>query len=161
MNKLAKSITLAVSLLVMTNAQAGVSEVTWSNPDKYRDVDVGEGHRAKFKARVFAEFEQHFAKLASQLPEGQTLKIVVKDVDLAGDVNHGGMHRIRVVKELFYPRLKFSYQLLDGNQQLLSSDEINLTDMNFMLGARLKYHNDQLSYEKRMLDDWFADTFNQ
>ena len=59
MKKLFIVLTTLFSLVFTTVTMAGTSEVTWTNPDDYRDVDAGEGHRAKFKAKVFADFEEH------------------------------------------------------------------------------------------------------
>ncbi len=159
MKKLAVILTVVGCGLLAPLSLAATSEVKWTNPDDYRDVYAGEGNRAKFKAKVFADFEKHFAFLASKLPEGQTLLIDVSDVDLAGDVHLGSTRRIRVVKELFFPRLEFSYQLLDSNKNILKSGNVNLKDMNFMMGSSLRYSNDLIGYEKRMLDDWFSNTF--
>jgi hypothetical protein len=140
------------------NASAATSEVKWTNPEDYRDVNAGQGHRAKFKAKVFADFEKHFAILAEKLPENQKLIINVNDVDLAGDVNQN-FRRIRVVKDIFFPRMKFSYQVIDLNKNEISSGDVNLKDMNFLMGSSLRYNSDRLSYEKRMLDNWFKETF--
>jgi hypothetical protein len=138
---------------------AATSEVTWTNSDKYRDVHAGDGNRAKFKARTFAKFEKHFSMLAEKLPEGQTLFIDVQDVDLAGDV-HQNMQRIRVIKDIFFPRIKFSYKVVDSNKKAITSGDVNLKDMSFMTGSKLRYNQDSLGYEKRMLDEWFTKTFS-
>lgn len=151
---------MAISTLCISSAFAGTSEVTWSNSDKYRDIDPGQGHRAKFKKNVFSHLEKHFNKLAADLPEGQVLKIDVFDVDLAGDVNIGGIHRIRIVKDLYFPRIKFRYQVIDASGDQVIHGQENLKDMNFLSQSSLKYSNDFLGYEKKMLDNWFKDTFN-
>jgi hypothetical protein len=112
-----------------------------------------------FRERTFNEFEKHFAKLAESLPEDQLLKIEVTDVDLAGDTNAAGINRVRIIKELYIPRMEFSYQLLDANSKVVLADEVKLKDMNFMSNSQLKYRNKPLGYEKKMLDDWFEKTF--
>lgn len=153
-------IIISVSSLFLTMmTSAATSEVKWTNSDKYRDVHAGDGHRAKFKARVFRNFEEHFAALAEKLPEGQILLIDVQDVDLAGDV-HQNMQRIRVVKDIFFPRIKFSYQVIDSNKNEISAGDVDLKDMSFMMGANHRYKQDSLGYEKRMLDEWFSKTFS-
>lgn len=153
------AILVATSTTFLTlNSSAATSEVKWTNPEDYRDIHPGEGHRAKFKAKVFADFEKHFAILAENLPENQKLMIEVKDVDLAGDVNQN-FRRIRVVKDIFFPRMKFSYQVIDLNKNEISSGEVDLKDMNFLMGSSLRYKSDRFSYEKRMLDNWFKETF--
>lgn len=152
---------ITVSSLFLTFvSSAATSEVKWTNSDKYRDVHAGDGHRAKFKARVFRKFEEHFAELAEKLPEGQTLLIDVKDVDLAGDV-HQNMRRIRVIKDIFFPRIEFSYQVVDSNKNVITSGDVDLKDMGFMMGANHRYNQDSLGYEKKMLDEWFGKTFSK
>lgn len=143
---------------VSTSFAADV-EVEWTNPDKYRDIDAGDSHRKHFKERTFKSFEKHFNKLAQSLPAEQKLVINVTDVDLAGDVNFGGIHRIRIIKSIYFPRMEFSYKLLDAEKNIIKEDELSLKDMSFMIGTRLKYSNESLSYEKDMLDDWFRKTF--
>lgn len=157
-----KSVLVAAVTFALTvpSVFAAESEVTWTNPDKYRDVKANQSQsNKKFKENTFKQLEKHFAKLASKLPEGQKLSIDVTDVDLAGDVNAGGIERIRIIKDVYSPRMKFSYELTDSTGKSLVADEINLKDMSFMTNSRLKYRNDSLGYEKKMLDDWFAKTF--
>ncbi len=151
---------LSVSLLLTPNAFAATSEVTWTDYKSYRDIDPGNEHRKQFRERTFRDLEKHFAKLAAKLPEGQTLKIDVTDVDLAGDTNAAGINRTRIIKQLYSPRMNFSYQLLNAESEVIKSEDVVVRDMNFMSG-RLKYRNTSLPYEKKMLDDWFEDTFNE
>jgi len=158
MNKLNVVLITLLSLVFTSNVTAATSEVKWNNPDDYRDIHAGEGHRSKFKVNVFATLDKHIAKLVEKLPDNQKLMIQVSDLDLAGDVNAGGIRRIRIVKELFFPRIKFSYQLVDENNNEISTGEVNLKDMNFMMSSSLRYRNDFLGYEKQMLDDWFYKT---
>ncbi|PCI59077.1 MAG: hypothetical protein COB35_12185 [Gammaproteobacteria bacterium] len=153
-------ISLILIALISPPSSAAKSEVTWTNPEKYRDIKAGDENRKTFKTRVFKTFEKHFAKLAEKLPEGQTLKIDVTDVDLAGDVDIGGIiNRIRIVTDLYFPRMKFSYNLINADNTSIKSGEINLKDMGFMLGSNLRYRNDSFGYDKKMIAQWFKDTF--
>lgn len=154
--------TLFIStLLVMPSVFAASSEVTWTDYKSYRDIDAGNENRKSFRERIFNDFEKHFAKLAATLPSDQILKIDVTDVDLAGDTNAAGIHRTRIIKDLYSPRMNFSYQLVDAQGKLVKSDEVVLRDMSFMSGSSLKYRNKSLGYEKKMLDDWFKKTFKE
>ena len=45
---------------INTAVHAGTSEVSWLNPEKYRDVKSGNESKTKYQARVFKEFEKHF-----------------------------------------------------------------------------------------------------
>ena len=158
-----KIITCLLSLAIVISqtpaVQAAQVEVKWTNPDKYTDVDAGEEHRQHFKDRTFKAFEKHFAKLAESLPENQKLIFDITNVDLAGDVNFGGIKRIRIVKDLFFPRIEFSYQLLNADNSVIKSEKVSLKDMGFMMHSGLRYRNQTLGYEKEMLDDWFKKNF--
>ena len=143
-------------VLLAPNVLAANVEMTWTEPDKYRDIRPGEQNRKHFEKRVFKHFTEHFEKLAKRLPDNYTLKVNVMDIDLAGDVNHGGIRQIRVVKDLYFPRMKFSYQLVEGNK-VIASDDVNVKDMSFLQSSRLRYEHKAFGYEKKMLDDWFKD----
>jgi hypothetical protein len=151
--------TIIVLLFISSPALSASSEVKWVNPDDYTDIRSGNLNRKKFKEQVFSQFEKHFEKLATKLPEGQKLKIEVHNLDLAGDVNAGGMERIRIVKEVYSPKMKFSYQLVGDNDTKISAGEANLKDMNFMGGTSMKYKHHSFGYEMKMLDHWFKETF--
>ena len=135
-------------------------EVTWTNPDKYRDIDSGEQHRKHFKERIFKKLEKHFAELADTLPKDQLLKIDVTDVDLAGDVHHGGIRQIRIVKDVYFPRMELSYQLVNADKTMVTSGDAKLKDMRFLSYIGPAYKNESLGHEKKMLDDWFKATFS-
>ena len=156
-------ITILLALFTFLSFQhvvyAAESKVTWTEYKKYRDIRSGNESRKHFRERTFKNFEKHFTKLAGNLNEGQILKVDVIDVDLAGDTLAGGIDRIRIVKEIYSPRINFSYQLTNADGSEVVSDEIVLRDMNFMQSSRLKYRNDSLGYEKKMLDDWFFEAF--
>jgi hypothetical protein len=150
---------LSAGFLLSPSVYAANSEVTWTDYKSYRDIDPGNEGRKSFRERTFKDLEKHFAKLAETLPEGQVLKIDVTDVDLAGDTHAAGINRTRVVKQIYSPRMNFSYELLDADGKVIQSDEVVVKDMNFMSGSNLKYRSKSLGYEKKMLDDWFKDAF--
>jgi hypothetical protein len=150
---------LTTSFLISPNVFAATSEVTWTDYKSYRDIDPGNENRKSFRDRTFKSLEKHFTELASNLPKDQILKIDVTDVDLAGDTNAAGIHRTRIIKQLYSPRMNFSYQLIDADGKVVKSDDVVVKDMNFMSGNNLKYRSKSLGYEKKMLDDWFEETF--
>ncbi|QBG36842.1 DUF3016 domain-containing protein [Litorilituus sediminis] len=160
MNKSFSILAVVLSTLLITpTVTAATSEVEWKDYKSYRDIDSGDEGRKSFRERTFKNFEKHFAKMAESLPEDQVLKIVVTDVDLAGDTNAAGINRTRILKDLYFPRMNFSYQLVDANGKEIKADTVVVKDMNFMRKSNLKYRNQSLSYEKRMLDEWFEETF--
>lgn len=155
------SVLLSLTLCTTYNVYAGTVDVTWTDHEKYRDIRPGNESRKHFRENIFKDFEKHFAQLAEKLPEGQVLKINVTDVDLAGDTLAGGINRIRIVKDIYFPRINFTYQLVSADGTEIDAAQVSLKDMNFMASSRLRYRHESLGYEKKMLDDWFFDVFEK
>ena len=94
--------------------------------------------------------------------------MVVTNIDLAGQVwpsqfigfgNNMGSD-VRVIQRVDIPRMTFSYSLTDSSGEVLKSeDDFKLKDMGFMDTNIRNMRNENLFYEKAMLDDWFDDTF--
>jgi hypothetical protein len=147
-------------VLGLPSAQAADIKVTWTNPDKYRDIHSGRDGKKRFRESTFRELEMHLSKLAKALPESQILDIEISDLDLAGDVHGGGIRDRRVKKDIYFPRIKFSFKLINPEQAIIHSGNVNLKGMNFMMGGRLRYKNKTLGYEKQLLDEWFKGSFS-
>ncbi len=153
---------------VSMSLHAAEVKITWEEPESYSDVRPSNETRKRFRDRTLKQLEAHIVELAAKLPESNTLSITVTNLDLAGEVwpsqfmgfGNGGANDIRVIRRMDIPRMTFSYTLSDASKQVLASeDEVTIKDMDFMESAIRRHRNDPLSYEKNMLDDWFADTF--
>ncbi|WP_371194126.1 DUF3016 domain-containing protein [Glaciecola sp. SC05] len=177
LNKCCTSITaLAVSLLLFSNAQAGsetqqVSEATnikieFIEPESYTDMRPSNESRSRYHKHVLSSIEEHFAELSENLPDGQTLDIKVTDIDLAGDTRSpripvgSFMFDVRVMEDIFFPRIKFNYVLKNAAGEVLQSEDVNLKDMAYLNRAGVVRRNSgSFPYEKFMLQQWFKDTF--
>ena len=148
------------SLLVIAGigtAYAGEAKVTWQNPDSYIDVRPANESKTGFEARVFKTLDGIFDKLAKQLPDGYKLQITVTDLDLAGDVKPmrgPGGQDIRVVKDIDWPQISFSYVLSDPQGKQVAAAKEELRDINFRSGVSINTGN-SFYYEESMLRDWF------
>lgn len=135
---------------------AGVVEVKWVEPEKFLDIGLGSMERQRNQE----ELETVFQQMARQLAEGQTLKIEVLQVDLAGETRLGGVRDIRIVRgNVDWPRmtLRYSLQTADGP---IKAGEAQLSDMNYLFGIRaIGPGEGNLPYERRMLLRWFEDNF--
>lgn len=157
-NPLQKSVLgLAASLCLACAACAGEAKVTWQEPDQYTDIREGHELRDAFREKLFSDFELIFADLAKQLPEGTLLEVTVTDLDLAGEVSL--MHRfawrdIRVLKDIYFPRMSISYTLKDRDQRLLLSGRDDLKDLGFLSSWR-RFGLTRFGFEERMLRSWF------
>lgn len=134
-------------------------KVNWLNPEKFSDIRPTNGTRKGYQERVIKAFDKILGELAEKLPAGYTLEISVKDLDLAGDVNP--MYRmdntdIRVIKDIYFPRMKFDYVLFDQNrQQIQKESDVKIKDMGFMTSSNIGYQNREFAYEHEMLKKWF------
>ena len=162
----------ATAALLMSSGSAVAAanvKVEWKNPKEFTDVRPSNESRKRYRERVFRQFDEYFVELAERLPDGQTLEVVVTDVDLAGRVWPAsfvglGMSGsdVRLVKRADIPRMTFSYKLLDSeNNVLKSSDEVKLKDMGFQDRTIPYFKNEPLRYEKNMIRLWFRDEFPQ
>ena len=92
----------------------------------------------------------------SRVPDDQTLRITLVDVDLAGDYEPGraiSLQDVRVVKDLYPPRIEIRWVFADADGKPLREGEGTLRDVGFMTGSG-PIDSDPLRYEKRMLRDW-------
>ena len=148
---------IAASLVLACSACAGEAKVTWQEPDNYTDIREGFESRDAFREQLFSDIESIFTDLAKRLPQGAVLEVTVTDLDLAGEVSL--MHRfvwrdIRVLKDIYFPRMSFRYTLTDRDQRLLLSGNEDLKDMGF-LSSWGRFGTTRFSFEERMLKNWF------
>lgn len=153
-----KNILFAVaSSIIGCAAYAGEAKVTWQEPDKYTDIREGNELLDRFREQLFKEFELMLADLAKQLPDDCLFEVTVTDVDLAGEVN--GMHagawqNIRIIKDIYWPRMSFTYTLKHTTQGLLASGQEDIKDLGFLSGGRSSAMT-RFGYEEKMLQSWF------
>lgn len=156
-------------LAAFVPTQAAEVKITWEEPESYSDVRPSNESRKRFRERTLKDLEEHIVELASDLPESQVLSMTVTNVDLAGQVwpsqfvgfGNGAGSDVRIIKRIDIPRMTFSYSLSNADGHVvLSGDDVKLKDMDFMETNIRRNRTESLSYEKAMLNDWFADTFS-
>ena len=151
-----RALVAGLALLASSVAWAG-TEVQFSKPDQYTDVPFNPQERDD----VLKELSRHFEKLGASLPPGQTLKIEVTDVDLAGRENPSlrAGQEIRVMNgRVDWPRMRLHY-VLEQDGKVIRSGDAGLSDMSYLTRINHYFSNEKLRYEKLMIDDWYANTF--
>lgn len=135
---------------------AGRVDVSYDKPEQFSDIGRGSFDREHNLATLTAYLQD----LGRQLPDGQLLKLVVSDVDLAGELEFKRGQEIRVLRgRADWPRMTLQYTL-SAEGRTLKQDQARLADMSYMFPARnLEDPPGPLSYEKRMLRKWFDETF--
>jgi hypothetical protein len=134
--------------------------VTFEDSDNFTDA------RSSFGGGTDEHYldmlSKHIQKAASKrLAAGQKLEVSIKDVDLAGDFLPGraSTQDVRVVKEIYIPRVKLSFKLLDADGKILKEGERFLSDLNFMMNVGIIGRNDPLFYDKELLTAWVKKEF--
>lgn len=157
MRKSTLALALAFTACLAGAAQAaGQVEVKWVEPENFIDIGFGTMERERNQASL----EEVFRQMARQLPDGQTLKIEVLEVDLAGETRPGSVRDVRIVRGgVDWPRMTLRYALHAG-EATLKSGQAQISDMNYLFGARpVAPGEGNLPYERRMLMRWFEETF--
>jgi hypothetical protein len=156
-------IATACGLAMSAGTQAATVAFEYADPGEFLDIHATDQSQKKFEESVMRELEKQFREEAEALPEGQTLQVTVKDVDLAGDIEY--FHRsypfgLRVVRNVDFPRLEFSYVLRDENGAVISSGDENISDLGFRDDILVQRNMDPLDYEKEMISEWYDKTFD-
>jgi hypothetical protein len=144
-----------LALAAVPALAGGRVEVRFDDPSKFTDAGMSPAERDETQRLL----RGHFEKLADKLSDGQVLSIQVKNVDLAGEVNIASTSHPRMfgVSKLDGPQMDLHYELSAGGKTLGAGDD-HLSDANYKArtGGVAKANND-LNYEARMIDFWFAD----
>lgn len=147
-----------VGALYSSASFAGEAKVGWGKLDDFSDVVVGSESKERFRERLIKEFEEVFSAMAKKLPDGYVLNIEVADLDLAGDarfVAWTDMYPIRVMEEIYWPRMNFAYTLKNAKEEIVVHGKEELRDMNYLRGFKFPSGATSFEYEEKMLQDWF------
>lgn len=152
-------ITLAAVLVTALTGPAraaGTVEVGFLPSDRYADAGLDPTDAQNNQAAISAYLRQLGTRW---LPDGQTLKIDVLELDMAGYRRDTSRGNRRIERDLAdSPRMVVHYVLSDG-ATVLASGEDRLTDMAYLYHWADANPSDNFRAEKRMLDKWFKDRF--
>jgi hypothetical protein len=153
---------LAAGSVYAADADPKASNVTvaYHESDKFTDASSSFGRDPD---KGYLEMlTQHVQKTAGRrLAAGQKLEVTITDLDLAGDFIPGraSTQDIRIIKEIYIPRVKLTFKLLDAEGKVVKEGERKLSDMNFMMNISLIGRNEPLFYDKALLTDWIEKEF--
>ncbi|NKF49395.1 DUF3016 domain-containing protein [Shewanella sp. WXL01] len=140
--------------------EVGVVKIEWQNPKKFRDIKTSNERQSRFEARLFETLTKNLDKeVTKTLKPNQKLEMQVSNLDLAGDMRPtfgATTGDLRIIKDLYPPRMTFTYQVLEGDKVVVAGDE-KLVDMTFMNNVRNRNHK-PFQYETVMLKNWFNKT---
>lgn len=138
----------------------GTAEVVFVQPERY--LDAGDGP-AEVRANL-AVLQRTLQELGQKwLQPGQSLRIEVEQVDLAGRVEPALRfpQPLRVLRGgADWPRIDFRYTLSTAATGAQESGTAALSDKAYLLHP-IANTGDPLPYERRMLAQWFRHRFGE
>lgn len=143
-------------------ADPKASNVTISFHESDKFTDARSSFGSSTDQHYLDILSEHVRKVAGKrLAEGQKLEVTINDVDLAGDFrpDRVGLQDVRIIKEIYLPRVKLAFKLLDAEGKVVKEGERKLSDLNFMNRAGIIGRNDPLFYDKNLLSDWVESEF--
>lgn len=151
-----RQIGFALTALLVTGT-AHAADVTFTDPQKFIDATFDRPRSEKNLREVQAEVSKMFSQLADKyLAPGQTLKVEVRDIDLAGRIEPTASMAsdIRVLRSSSWPRLQFTYTVTE-NGAVVRSGDADIHDFDYLNGFNQYFASDRLRYERQMLANWF------
>lgn len=138
------------------------TEVVFFEREKFTDVREQNFDSEKSRDAILDQLKTYIQERAQlYVSEGAKLAITIKDVDLAGEFEPWRApagHDVRIVREIYAPRIKLAFQLTDANGEVVKQGARDLRSMDFMRTAFGNF-NEPYRYEKALLDDWLRTEF--
>lgn len=146
---------LAAAALAPSAHATGRAEVSFKDPLQFADAGNGVAENERTRAALAA----HLNRLAERLPDGQTLRVEVLDIDLAGELRFMKFDRVRVLGGgADWPQLNLRYELRTDSGVVAQGEE-RLSDMSYLMRLSDPRHAEPFAFERRMLDNWFGERF--
>lgn len=129
------------------------------NPDQFTEVRQNRNYGDVRDGSWLVDLQKYVVKQAGpRLAPGQHLDVSITDIKRAGDFEPWrgpSFADIRVVKEIYPPRIELNYVLKDGNGKTIHEGSSELSDLAFMRRI-VRDGSDPLRFEKRLIDDWLS-----
>ena len=140
------------------------AEVNFFEPKKFTDVkdsSMGDYERTTYLDQI----RDHLLEQAKYyVPENHTLVVTFTDIDMAGDFEPWRGPRfddIRIVKDIYPPRLVLTFQLRDGEGHVVKEGRRELRDLAFLMKITMAFRDDSVRHEKGLIDDWLRAEFTR
>lgn len=139
-------------------------QVDWTAPEAFADVrdNPGPSVGRQRPEEWLPLLARHLRiRAGALLPPGDHLAVTFTDIKRAGSYEpwRGPQwNDVRVVKDIYPPRIDLRFSLTDASGKVLGQGERTLTDPGYLTRGTID-DDDPLRYEKRMLDDWLRREF--
>ena len=132
----------------------GPVSVKWEDPATFTEIRQSTNRFEAERGDWVQQLAKYVQTTASKaLQPGQTLDITFVDIKRAGDFEpwHGPRASdIRIMRDIYPPRITLQYALKDAGGQVLDQGEAALRDSGFLHGSTgMQSSSDPLRYEKK------------
>ena len=139
----------------------GPVTVSWTDPHAFSEIRYSRNRFEAERGDWVRGIARHLAKRAAgALGPGERLDVVITDIELAGDFEPGAGRSdgVRIVRDIYPPRIDLSYTLYDASGDVADSGERSLRDIGFLhRQAGTVTSGDPLRHENRLVDAWVRD----
>lgn len=139
----------------------GRVDVRWTDPARFADILYSGNRTQAQRGDWVAQLAQHLRKRAlKRLPPGERLDVEITDIRRAGlyEPWRGvGLHDVRVVRDLYPPRMELRFQRTGADGRTIETGERKLVDGGFLMRSSAFGDSDPLRYEKTLIDRWLRD----
>ena len=139
----------------------GPVTVSWTDPHAFSEIRYSRNRFEAERGDWVRGIARHLAKRAAgALGPGERLDVAITDIELAGDFEPGAGRSdgVRIVRDIYPPRIDLSYTLYDASGDVIGSGERSLRDIGFLhRHAGTVGSGDPLRHEKRLVDAWVRD----
>ena len=137
---------------------SGPVSVSWTDPAQFTELRYSRNRWESQRGTWVVQLAEHLRKGTEKaLPAGQRIDFNITDIKRAGDYEpwHGSnMQDTRVVRDVYPPRITFTFVRYGAGGQVIDQGERKLVDMGFLSRGGTALDSDPLRHEKRMLDHW-------
>jgi hypothetical protein len=141
---------------------AGAVDVDFAETERFTDFSDSAHVRSSAQEAYVKELTAFLEdRLGDELPPSYHVQVVITDVDMAGEFEpwrRGGFEDVRIVKDLYPPRIDLSFRVLDASGNLVSEGNRKLRNLSFMYTQR-SLDSDPLRHEKELLASWIRREF--
>lgn len=139
----------------------GPVTVSWTDPQAFTEIRYSRNRFEAERGDWVRDIARHLAtRAAGALGPGERLDVVITDIERAGEFEPGAGRSdgVRIVRDIYPPRIDLSYTLYDASGDVIGSGERSLRDIGFLhRHAGTVGSGDPLRHEKRLVDDWVRD----
>ena len=140
--------------------------VTYDHPEKFTETQKIRSLAPQALSDDYLKILKSYIenRAGKMLPPGERLDIVITDIDRAGNFEPWRsypMRNVRIIKDIYPPRIDLRFQLFDADGKVIREGARKLRDPGFMYDGIATSSNDNLRYEKGLIDRWLRKGPNQ